>query len=126
MKGFSSACDLKFVGKYWCSAIFSFSLPAAFTKRTPLLSAYLNASQTTFLPGETGFPKLILSIFAPLSTAYLTAFATSLSLSSPSGTALTVIIFATLDATPYWFSEPFTNPAMIPATCVPCFASGPS
>ena len=87
---------MKLVGKYSFSPMFWLSFPAAFTRRTPFFSAYFIASQTYFFPGDTALPKLMLRILAPLSTAYLMALATSLSLSSPSGTALTVIILATL------------------------------
>ena len=40
----------------------------------------------------------------------------SLSLSSPFGTVLTDMIFATLEATPYCISFPLGRPAIIPAT----------
>ena len=76
------------------------------------------ASSTVFLLGEYPLPKLILITFAPLSTAYLIALATSLSLSSPSGTVLTDMI-RTLSATPSIpILFPLTAP-IIPATCVP-------
>ena len=45
---------------------------------------------------EKYLPKLPFIIFAPLSTAYLIAKATSLSYSSPFGTALSTIILARL------------------------------
>ena len=52
------------------------------------------------------------------------ALATSLSRSSPSGTARIAMIF-TLPATPAIPKELLRFAATIPDTCVPCRASGP-
>ena len=91
------------------------SLPAACINKTPFFSAYFTASSTTFLSQLNLFPKLIFKILAPLSTAYLIAFATSLSLSSPAGTHLTAIIF-TSAAIPSIPIPLFLEAAIIPAT----------
>ena len=102
-------------------SIFFPSFPAAFTIKTSFFAAYAMASKTHSLLGEKRFPKLVLMIFAPLSTAYLIPKATSLSCSSPSGTTRTVIIFTVL-ATPFAPLLLSLEAATIPATCVPCFS----
>jgi hypothetical protein len=45
------------------------SFPAACTMSTPFASAYFTAASTSGLSGEKLFPKLMLMICAPLSTA---------------------------------------------------------
>ena len=67
---------------------------------------------------EYDFPKLILIILAPLSTAYLIPSAISLSYSSPLGTALIAII-STLLLMPLLPIEFPLIPPIIPDTCVP-------
>jgi len=112
------------VGKLGLSARFSPSFPAAWIMSTPFESAYFTASSTAAFSGEKPLPKLMLMTCAPLSTAYRIALATSLSRSSPSGTVRIIISF-TLGAIPSTPPGVPRTPAMMPATCVPCFASGP-